>query len=278
MEAPPEDVEEKEDWLVTYADAITLLMAFMVMLLTFAEYDIPAFETAATAIKSNLTGQESTSPIQLLRIDVQDVVYNMQADQVVKVETDKKGIVIELSSSAFFKPGFADIREEALPVLEKMTQTLLAPRYQFYTIEIEGHTDDVPINTPRYPSNWELSASRAAGIIRFLVSQELDSSRMKATGYADTQPKAPNKDAEGNPVPDNQALNRRVVIRVYPMSLEEKEVFLQKVAEKERGKEASAAGQPATPAPVPATPKTPTATPAPAPAVLEIPQATPPGQ
>ena len=110
MEAPPEEVEEKEDWLVTYADAITLLMAFMVMLLTFAEYDIPAFETAATAIKSNLTGQESTSPIQLLRIDVQDVVYNMQADQVVKVETDKKGIVIELSSSAFFKPWFADIR------------------------------------------------------------------------------------------------------------------------------------------------------------------------
>ena len=236
MEAPPEEVEEKEDWLVTYADAITLLMAFMVMLLTFAEYDIPAFETAATAIKSNLTGQESTSPIQLLRIDVQDVVYNMQADQVVKVETDKKGIVIELSSSAFFKPGFADIREEALPDLEKMTQTLLAPRYQFYTIEIEGHTDDIPINTPRYPSNWELSASRAAGMIRFLVSQELDSSRMKATGYADTQPKAPNKDAEGNPVPDNQALNRRVVIRVYPMSLEEKKEFLQKVAERNGGK------------------------------------------
>ena len=91
-----EEVEEKEDWLVTYADAITLLMAFMVMLLTFAEYDMPAFETTANAIKNNLTGQDSTSPTQLLRIDVQDVVYNMQADQVVKVETDKKGIVIEL--------------------------------------------------------------------------------------------------------------------------------------------------------------------------------------
>jgi chemotaxis protein MotB len=225
MEAPPEEVEEKEDWLVTYADAITLLMAFMVMLLTFAEYDIPAFETAATAIKSNLTGQEATSPIQLLRIDVQDVVYNMQADQVVKVETNKKGIVIELSSSAFFKPGSADIREEALPVLEKMTQTLLAPRYHFYTIEIEGHTDDVPINTARYPSNWELSASRAAGIIRFLISQELDPSRMKATGYADTQPKAPNRTPDGTAIPENQSANRRVALLIYPMSLEEKKAY-----------------------------------------------------
>jgi len=145
-ELPPE-IEEKEDWLITYADAITLLMAFMVMLLTFSEYDVPAFEEAAAAIQSNLTGRDTTSPIQLLRIDVQDVVYNMQADQVVKVETDDKGIVIELSSSAFYLPGSANIRDEATPVLEKLSQTLLAPRYQLYTIEIEGHTDDDPINT-----------------------------------------------------------------------------------------------------------------------------------
>ncbi len=278
MDAPPEDVEEKEDWLITYADAITLLMAFMVMLLTFSKYDIPAFEEAAAAIQSNLSGRDSTSPIQLLRIDVQDVVYNMQADQVVKVDTDDKGIIIELSSSAFYKPGSANLREEALPVLEKMAQTLLAPRYQTYAIEIEGHTDDIPINTPRFPSNWELSAMRATQVVRLLISQGMEPIRLKATGYADTQPKAPNKDAEGNPVPDNQALNRRVVIRIYPMSLPEREMFFQKLADKEREKEASAAGQPATLAPAPATAETPTATPAPAPAVLEIPQGTQPGQ
>lgn len=280
MAAPKPIIEEevKEDWLITYADAITLLMAFFVMLLTFAEYDIPAFEEAAAAIKSNLSGRESTSPIQLMRIDVQDVVYNMQADQVVKVDTDDKGIIIELSSSAFYKPGSAELREEALPVLEKMAQTLLAPRYQTYAIEIEGHTDDIPIDTPQFPSNWELSAMRATQVVRLLISQGMESVRLKATGYADTQPKAPNKDAEGNPVPDNQALNRRVVIRIYPMSLPEREVFFQKLADKEREKEASAAGQPATLAPAPATPETPAATPAPAPAVLEIPQGTQPGQ
>ncbi len=278
MDPLPEDVEEKEDWLITYADAITLLMAFMVMLLTFTKYDIPAFEEAAAAIQSNLSGRDSTSPIQLLRIDVQDVVYNMQADQVVKVDTDDKGIIIELSSSAFYKPGSANLREEALPVLEKMAQTLLAPRYQTYAIEIEGHTDDIPIDTPRFPSNWELSAMRATQVVRLLISQGMEPIRLKATGYADTQPKAPNQDAEGNPVPDNQALNRRVVIRIYPMSLPEREMFFQKLADKEREKEASAAGQPATLAPAPATAETPAATPAPAPAVLEIPQGTQPGQ
>jgi len=242
---PIQEAEEKEDWLITYADAITLLMAFFVMLLTFAEYDIPAFEEAAAAIKKNLSGQEATSPIQLLRIDVKNVVFNMQADQVVKVETDDKGIVIELASSAFYKPGAADIRDEALPVLEKMSQTLLAPRYLFYTIEIEGHTDDDPISTPRYPSNWELSASRAAGIIRFLISQGFDATRMRATGYADTKPKAPNYTFDGAPIPENKTANRRVAIRVYPMSLAEKKAYqeiLDKREEKELEKKAAQSG------------------------------------
>ncbi|MEE9316878.1 MAG: OmpA family protein [Rhodospirillales bacterium] len=231
--------DDKEDWLITYADAITLLMAFFVMLLTFAKYDIPAFEEAAAAIKSKMSGRESTSPIQLLRIDVQDVVYNMQADQVVKVEKDDKGVIIELSSSAFYKPGSADIRQEAIPVLEKITQTLLAPRYQTYTIEIEGHTDDTPINTQAFPSNWELSSSRAVRVVRFFAENEIEPFRMKATGYADTKPKAPNLDPQGVPIPENRINNRRVAIRIFPMSLAEREVFLQKVANLEKQKESA---------------------------------------
>ena len=240
MEPPPPEVEEKEDWLITYADAITLLMAFMVMLLTFSEYDMPAFEEASAAIKNNLTGQENTSPTQLLKIDVQDVVYNMQADQVVKVTTDKKGVVIELSSSAFYKPASAEMREEAIPVLEKMVQTLLAPRYEAYHIDVEGHTDDVPINTEMYPSNWELSALRATRIVRFLVSQEMDPDRMKATGFADTRPKAPNRDPEGKAIPENQAKNRRVAIRIYPMNMNERDAYLLKVEQRNLEKEAAA--------------------------------------
>lgn len=237
---PPKEFEEdKEDWLVTYADAITLLMAFFVMMLTFAKYDIPAFEEAAAAIKSNIGKKQVTSPIQLLKLDIQDIVYNMQADQVVNVEKDDKGVVIELSSSAFYKPGSAEIREEASPVLEKISQTLKAPRYQTYIIEVEGHTDDDPISTAMYPSNWELSAGRATRIVRFLSEQGVDAVRMKASGLADVHPKAPNRDAEGKAIKENQSKNRRVAVRVYPMSLKEKEDYLRYVDLKNPGQAAA---------------------------------------
>ena len=232
-EPPQPDIKEQEDWLVTYADAITLLMAFFVMLLTFAEYDMPAYQEAAAAIKEEVGGGVEVSEMQGLKMDVEDVVYNMQADQVVNVEMDKDGIVIELASSAFYKPGSAEIREQAMPVLEKISQTLKAPKFLNYNIEIEGHTDDDPINTARFPSNWELSAGRAAGCLRFLIEQEMVPERMKAVAFAETRPKVPNRDVEGNRIKENQAINRRVAIRVYPMSLKESEAFGKKLDLKE---------------------------------------------
>lgn len=244
MALPPKQFEEeKEDWLVTYADAITLLMAFFVMLLTFAKFDIPAFEEAKAAIESNIGKKETTSPIQLLKLNIQDVVYDMQADQVVNVEKDDKGIVIELASSAFYKPGSAEIREEALPVLEKMAQTLQAPKFQPYIIDIEGHTDDDPISTEKFPSNWELSAGRAARVVRFFAEQGIEPVRMKASGLAETHPKAPNRDAEGTAIKENQSKNRRVAVRVYPMSLNQKTEYTRIVeAKQQRQQAASGAG------------------------------------
>lgn len=216
------DDEIKEDWLVTYADAITLLMAFFVMLLTFAEYDIPAFEEAAAAIAKAVGDRDETTPTSELQIILQDVVYNMQADQVVTVSKDQKGLVIELASNAFFVPGSADIRPEAAPVLQKMAQSLAAPRYDFYLIQAEGHTDDDPISTDKFPSNWELSSSRASAIVRYIATENISPFRMKASGYADTRPKVPNRNPDGTPIRENQAVNRRVNVRVFPMSLDQR--------------------------------------------------------
>jgi len=222
--------EIKEDWLVTYADAITLLMAFFVMLLTFTEYDIPAFEEAAAAIAGAVGNRDETSPTSELQIILQDVVYNMEADQVVTVSKDQKGLVIELASNAFFVPGGADIRTAAAPVLQKMGQTLAAPRYDFYMIEAEGHTDDDPISTEKFPSNWELSAGRASTIVRFLSGENINQHRMKASGYASTRPKVPNRNPDGTPIKENQAVNRRVNIRVIPMSLDQRNEIEQLIA------------------------------------------------
>ncbi len=232
MPLPPaaQDEEESEDWLTTYADAITLLMAFFVMLLNFSKIDIPAFEEAAAGIKNEIgMGPKETSPTATLELEIEDVVYNMQADQVVKVTTDEKGIVIELSSSAFYKPGSADIREAAFPVLEKIGEMLMAPKYRFYNVEVEGHTDDDPIHTDRFPSNWELSAGRATAVVRFYLEKNMDPERLKATGFAETRPKLPNRDENGNPIRENQAVNRRVNIRVFSMDLAEREVLLEKI-------------------------------------------------
>lgn len=222
---PRKRQEDKEDWLVTYADAITLLMAFFVMLLTFAEYDIPALEEAAAAIREEVGGVSETSPIIDLQIAVQDVADEFVADQVVQVNKDKRGLVIELASNAFYVPGSDQIREEAKPLLEKVVQTIAAPRYDFYLIEVEGHTDDDPISTQRFPSNWELSTARATQVVRFFIDKGFLRTRLKATGFAETRPKVPNRDEAGEAIKENQAVNRRVNIRVTPMNLEQRAEF-----------------------------------------------------
>ncbi|MBT4463957.1 MAG: hypothetical protein HOC60_04670, partial [Rhodospirillaceae bacterium] len=156
---PPEQQPEDESWMTTYADAITLLMAFFVMLLNFSKIDIPRFEEVAAGIANEIgMGTKEVMPISMMQESIVDVVYEMQADEVVDVQTSDEGITIELASSAFYKSGSADFREEAIPVLTKIGKLLLAPRYVAYMIEIEGHTDDDPIHTAMYPSNWELSS------------------------------------------------------------------------------------------------------------------------
>ena len=229
MAAPvkEEAEEDKEDWLVTYADAITLLMAFFVMLLTFSEFDIPAYEELTSAIAQNVGKREQTqTTTQSLKVELQDMVFDANADQVVEVSSDEKGIVIELQSNAFFKPASAEIVTAAIPVLTKLAETLSAPRYELYNVVVEGHTDDGSINTPQFPSNWELSTARASSVVRMFETNEVDRSRLTAAGYADTRPKVPNRDLDGKPIPENRATNRRVVLRLHPMSIDERDAYL----------------------------------------------------
>ncbi|MBT7487515.1 MAG: hypothetical protein HN673_14190, partial [Rhodospirillales bacterium] len=143
-----EQIAEDESWMATYADAITLLMAFFVMMLTFAKYDMPAYEAAVNAIKSNISKEEQgPTTTEQMQTDLLDVVYNIEGGQeAMNVTTDDKGIVIELASKAFYKPGSATIKEDARALLKDMGEMLKAPKYNFYRIDVEGHTDDDPIS------------------------------------------------------------------------------------------------------------------------------------
>ena len=208
--------EESEDWLITYADAITLLMAFFVLLNSVSKIELPLIEKLQAGISEGLFQEEAIQPITLLEIDIDDILFSHNAESFAELDFDEDGIVIEFQNEAFFESGSTTIRTAGAKMLQEIAQTLLSPRYETYTIDVEGHTDSTPIATALFPSNWELSASRATNVVRFLIDQGVRAERMKAVGFSSTQPKYPDSDEAGNPVPENQARNRRLTLRVHP--------------------------------------------------------------
>jgi chemotaxis protein MotB len=121
---------------------------------------------------------------------------------------------LEISSAAFFDSGSAALNTSGESILRDVAVDLKSDKLKDYEITVEGHTDDTPINTSRFPSNWELSTARASAVVHFFLDQGIPARKLRAAGYADTFPKAPNRDANGNAIPENQTQNRRVVIKM----------------------------------------------------------------
>ena len=133
-------------------------------------------------------------------------------------------IIHDDSHSAFFSSGQAELSDEGQRILGDLTAKLTSRNYINYSITVEGHTDDNPIHTPQFPSNWELSSARASAVVRFFIEHGIDPQRLRAAGYADVFPKVPNRDSHGNALPQNQAQNRRVIIKLE--KIEKKKYFL----------------------------------------------------
>lgn len=208
--------EGGDDWLMTYGDAVTLLMTFLVLLLSVSTIDQSKFESVVESIKEEGLDQDKqyVSAFEVLQQELNEVAEKNDLKENMTVTRQPKGLTIELASSSLYKVGSADIQDKALTALSDVAGSIKDFDYENYQVEIEGHTDNVGISTERYPSNWELSVHRATNVIRHFMQEGLDSEKMKAAGYADTRPKAPNTDEQGNPIPANQAINRRVVIHV----------------------------------------------------------------
>ncbi len=131
------------------------------------------------------------------------------------VEVEQKGdriTIIAFDSTALFGRASATLNVSGKVILQGVVGDLESEHYRDYMVTIEGHTDDAPINTAQFPSNWELSTARAAAVVRFFVEQGVSAQRLRAAGYADTRPLRPNRDGAGIEMPENQAKNRRVVI------------------------------------------------------------------
>jgi chemotaxis protein MotB len=129
---------------------------------------------------------------------------------------------LEMDSSAFFASGSSVLSDEGQKILGELTEKLTSKDYINYSITVEGHTDDNPIHTAQFPSNWELSSARASAVVRFFIEHGIDPERLRAAGYADVFPKVPNRDSSGNPIPGNQAQNRRVVIKLEKITKSKK--------------------------------------------------------
>ena len=216
MMPPKKDDGVDEDWMATYSDMVTLLLCFFVLMMGISKIDIILFEQIKHSISKELSKEETAQPLALMAADLADDIAALSSDAQITLGSDLTGLTLEIPAGMFFDSGSAQLQQKATTILSKLLSTLSAPRYNVFRFEVQGHTDDSPISTKQFPSNWELSAGRAAAGVRFFTDSGMNPARLRAVGMADIQPKYPNRDAYGQPIKINQDRNRRVVIRIEP--------------------------------------------------------------
>ena len=218
MQEEPEEVEEGAPaWMATFSDLCTLLLTFFVLLLSFANMDIVHFRDLAGSVREAFGVRwhdpgpyeaESSTLIALgeggalgrgpsARRDARQEIMERLREAVqaqgieasVELEESDEGIVLRIRDHALFPTGSADLTSDAMPLLDRIALVTLDIEEP---LSIEGHTDDRPIHTQRYPSNWELSAARATSVLRYLVAAGVPSARLGIAGYADVRPLEPN--------------------------------------------------------------------------------------
>ncbi len=224
-------------WLLTYADLITLLMLFFIVMYAMSVVDQKKFEALSESLVAGfhvgqvpipleqagalreagagrlryLEGTRSppapvrgTWHIETYRKALSFFQPEIAARKLRVIEEDR-GIVIQIGADAFFAPASANLGESAFPVLEKVSDFLAeVPN----SVRIEGHTDNIPVGAGPFPTNWELSSQRAINILKTLVDYGLNEKHLSATAYGDTKPLVSNDTREG------RAYNRRVDITV----------------------------------------------------------------
>lgn len=197
------DSGQDELWLISYADLLTLLIGFFVLLVAVSPVKLSRFERLAASIN----GQKQ-APLVNLQEKVDELIKKSKLEDRVVTREDAEGLGIELKDALLFDSGSAIIRPEgraAVADVAKLVRELPGDR----PVIIEGYTDEVPIATPEFRSNWELSSQRAINVLGALEAAGVAHHRMSVRGHADTRPMA----TQGS-VEQQRAANRRVVIRV----------------------------------------------------------------
>lgn len=234
-------------WLLTYGDMVTLCLTFFVLLYSFSSLDTQKFKSLVISLQSalganganvslingypgeKLSGEE-TLQVTLDKNQVQNYLkYEQETKELerikkslssylqekglsanITISIEERGLVLRFQDSILFEKSKADLVSSSVTVLAQVSEILQGVDNP---IRIEGHTDDLPIHTPQFPSNWELSTSRATNVLRFMTNRGVDAQRLSAVGYGEFHPLNAN-DSEAN-----RKKNRRVDIVLIRDSL-----------------------------------------------------------
>lgn len=199
-------------WLTSYADLMTLVACFFILMMAFANYDPPTFQRKADLLAKYFKGEDESSddPSRRLLMKIQSV---SNLEEITEIRTSEDGIELILNVKTLFRLGSAQLTEDAQEILSNIIGNVIADKHD-YRIIVEGHTDNIPIKTKVYPSNWELSSGRATAVIRHFIKNGYSPQNLIALGYGETRPAYPNTDATGRPIPENQARNRRIIVNI----------------------------------------------------------------
>ena len=215
MKKKPEEKID-EDWMSTYGDMVTLLLCFFVMMMSASKTDVALFEQIQASMNESLGKKDAQRPVEMMMMELSEDIQSVDISDKIQLGSDTQGVVIEMDGDTFFNHGSAELRPESIAFLKRIAATLMSERYSNFTFSIEGHTSDEKFSSAQYASNWELSAARAATVVRFLEGRGIPRIRMRAVGLYDIAPKYPNLNPYGEPIPENRRRNRRVVIHVEP--------------------------------------------------------------
>lgn len=234
-----EEHENHERWLVSYADFITLLFAFFVVMYAISSVNEGKYRVLSNALGAAFSGLKQRAPahreaeathqivplpIRKPRSNTNDVAIKREKEHMttiarellramaplvsqgkVRVTQTKRGVSVEINASVLFAPGEAKLSPQSEKTLRAVAEVLAKVDNN---LQIEGHTDNVPINTPMFPSNWELSSVRASSVVRLFLESGIEEKRMVAMGHAANEPVA------SNDTPEGRMRNRRVQLMI----------------------------------------------------------------
>ena len=194
------DEGAEDNWLISYADLLTNLLAFFVLLFAVSTVQSHRFEALSRTF--SFDAQQEVSMTQAkARLDA--LAQNQAIKESFETALDSEGLAIRMRDELLFPSASADVSPSGEALLGRVSEVLtsLGPPH---VIVVEGHADDLPIHTPQFSSNWELSAQRSVNVVKRLIEHGVGPRRISAQAFGDTQPASV----------DDRAKNRRVVVRV----------------------------------------------------------------